>query len=179
MVRMQKVSTGEQLRRAFGCFPSGVAAICARVDRVPIGMAASSFTSVSVDPPLVSVCIKHTSTTWPLLRGRARLGLSVLAEGHDEACRQLASKEGDRFADIEWDTGPHESVFIRGSSAWMEVSVFEEVQAGDHAIALLEVHGLDTSEHTLPLIFHGSKFHKLVTQWPTPPYDEDLPSGRL
>lgn len=176
MVRMQQVSTGEQLRRAFASFPTGVAAVCARVDKVPVGMAASSFTSVSMEPPLVSVCIQKTSSTWPLLRDRARLGLSVLADNQDLACRQLASKEGDRFAGVEWDAGPHDSVFIRGSSAWMEVSLFEEVPAGDHIIALLEVHGLDTAEHTLPLIFHASKFHKMVDNRPAPA--QDLLPGR-
>jgi flavin reductase (DIM6/NTAB) family NADH-FMN oxidoreductase RutF len=176
MIRMQPVSTADQLRRAFGSFPSGVAAVCARVDKVPVGMAASSFTSVSVDPPLVSVCIQKTSSTWPVLRECARLGLSVLAENHDQAVRQLASKDGDRFAGVEWDAGPCDSLFIRGSSAWMEVSLFEEVPAGDHIIALLEVHGLDTAEHTLPLIFHGSQFHKMVDNRPAPA--EDLLPGR-
>jgi len=161
MIRMQPVSNERQLRRAFGMFPSGVAAVCARIDRAPVGMAASSFTSVSMDPPLVSVCIQNASETWPRLRERPRLGLSVLAESHDLAVMQLASKEGDRFAGIEWDAGPHGSILIRGSSAWMEVSLFEEVPAGDHSIALLEVHGLDTAEHTPPLIFHASKFHKI------------------
>ena len=164
MKRLQPVTNDRQLRRAFGMFPSGVAAVCARIDRVPVGMAASSFTSVSVDPALVSVCIQNTSETWPLLRERPRLGLSVLAEHHDGAVMKLASKTGDRFAGIEWDAGPHDCILIRGSSAWMEVSLYEEIPAGDHSIALLQVHSLDTSEHTPPLIFHASKFHKMVNQ---------------
>lgn len=176
MIHMQEVRTEAQLRRAFATFPSGVAAICARVDRRPVGMAASSFTSVSVDPPLVSVCIQTTSSTWPVLRDRPRLGLSVLGEHHDQVCRQLASKDGDRFAGVEWDAGPQDSVFVRGSSAWMEVSLYDEVVAGDHVIALLEVHGLDTSERTLPLIFHGSAFHRMVDNRPAPV--EDLLPGR-
>jgi flavin reductase (DIM6/NTAB) family NADH-FMN oxidoreductase RutF len=166
MIHMQEISTGEQLRRAFSCFPSGVAAICALVDRRPVGMAASSFTSVSVDPPLVSVCIQNMSETWPVLRAQPRLGLSVLAEGHDAACRQLASKHGDRFAHVEWDAGSDRSIFIRGSSAWMKVSVFKEVPAGDHVIALLEVHGLETADDTPPLIFHGSQFRRMATTTP-------------
>lgn len=52
-----------QLRRAFGCFPSGVTAVCAVVDGEPVGMAASSFTSVSMAPPLVSVCVQDSSAT--------------------------------------------------------------------------------------------------------------------
>src|SRR5258706_352547 len=53
-----------ELRRAFGCFPSGVVGLCALVNAVPVGMAASSFTSVSLDPALVSVCVASSSTTW-------------------------------------------------------------------------------------------------------------------
>jgi flavin reductase (DIM6/NTAB) family NADH-FMN oxidoreductase RutF len=162
MIHLQQVTCGEQLRHAFGAFPSGVAAVCARVDRTPTGMAASSFTSVSVDPPLVSVCIQKTSSTWPVLRERPRLGLSVLSQWHDVACRQLASKQGDRFAGVEWDAGPHDSILIRGSSAWMEVSLYNEVEAGDHLIALLEVQGLDTAPYTPPLIFHASRFRKIA-----------------
>jgi flavin reductase (DIM6/NTAB) family NADH-FMN oxidoreductase RutF len=162
MIRMQQVLTTQQLRQAFGAFPSGVAAICARIDREPVGMAASSFTSVSIEPPLVSVCIQKTSSTWPVLRDSKRLGLSVMSQWQDVACRQLASKDGNRFADIEWDAGPHDSIFVRGSSAWMEVSLHDEMEAGDHLIALLEVHGLDISPHTPPLIFHASKFRKIA-----------------
>jgi flavin reductase (DIM6/NTAB) family NADH-FMN oxidoreductase RutF len=67
----------QQLRRVFGSFPSGVAAVAALVAGEPVGIAASSFTSVSLDPPLVSVCIAHTSTTWPVLRTASRLGVSI------------------------------------------------------------------------------------------------------
>jgi flavin reductase (DIM6/NTAB) family NADH-FMN oxidoreductase RutF len=162
MIGMQQVGSSNQLRQAFASFPSGVAAICARVDRVPVGMAASSFTSVSVDPPLVSLCIQKSSSTWPLLRERPRLGLSVLSQWHGATCRQLASKDGDRFAGVEWDAGPNHSILIRGSSAWMEVSVYKEIEAGDHLIALLEVHGLETAPHSPPLIFHGSQFRKMA-----------------
>ena len=56
---------GTELRRAFGCFPSGVTAVCAIIDGEPVGMAASSFTSVSIDPPLASICVQKSSTTWP------------------------------------------------------------------------------------------------------------------
>ena len=162
MISLQPVSTGEQLRHAFGCFPSGVAAICSLVGGEPVGMAASSFTSVSVEPPLVSVCIQNSSTTWPVLRGQERLGLSLLSEDQAAACRKLASKNGDRFANVDWDASPDAGLFIRGGSAWMEVSLHGEIPAGDHVIALLEVHGLDTDPETPPLIFHGSRFRRMA-----------------
>ncbi|MEU7810897.1 flavin reductase family protein [Pseudonocardia sp. NPDC049154] len=153
---------GAQLRQAFGCFPSGVTAVCALIDGVPVGMAASSFTSVSVTPPLVSVCVQDTSTTWPKLRGRTRLGVSVLAEGHDAVCLSLSRKTGDRFAGVDWVAAPDGGVFVHGSSVWLDCSLHAELPAGDHAIALLEIHGLRAEPDTAPLVFHGSRFRRLA-----------------
>jgi len=166
MITLSPVTDSAALRKAFAAFPSGVAAICAHVEGQPAGMAASSFTSVSLDPPLVSVCMQHTSATWPILRDCKRLGLSVLAEDHDKACLQLASKDSDRFAGIEWDRSSSDSVFIGSSTAWFEVSLFDEVMAGDHMIALLEVHGMEIFTENSPLVFHHSKFHRITRMQP-------------
>jgi flavin reductase (DIM6/NTAB) family NADH-FMN oxidoreductase RutF len=163
VIELAPVTSEAQLRQAFGCFPSGVTAVCAIDGEVPVGMAASSFTSVSVSPPLVSVCIQRTSETWPKLRDHARLGLSVLAEGQDEACVRLSTKKGDRFAGVSWVTGPDDSVFIQGASAWLECSLHDELPAGDHVIALLRIHRLRTADAP-PLVFHGSRFRRLAVR---------------
>ena len=89
------------LREAFGHFPSGVIAIAAEVDGVRVGLAASTFVPVSLDPPLVSFCVQNTSTTWPKLKDLPFLGISVLGESHDAAAKTLAAKTGDRFAGLE------------------------------------------------------------------------------
>jgi flavin reductase (DIM6/NTAB) family NADH-FMN oxidoreductase RutF len=162
MIDLLPVTSEGRLREAFGCFPSGVTAVCALVDGVPRGMAASSFTSVSLSPPLVSICVQRASSTWPLLRDRPRLGLSVLAEGQDEACLRLSARQGDRFGDVEWEAGSGRGVFIGGASAWLDCSLHQEVPAGDHVIALLRIHGLQTAR-TPPLVFHGSRFRRLAT----------------
>lgn len=151
------------LRRAFGCFPSGVVAICAALDGVPVGMAASSFTAVSLDPPLVSVCIQHSSTTWPRLRVRPYLGVSVLAEGHDDACISLSRKTGDRFAGVGWTERPSGAVVVHGSTAQLDCRLRDEIPAGDHLIALLEICSLHADPDASPLIFHGSRFRRLTT----------------
>ncbi|NMO03524.1 flavin reductase family protein [Gordonia sp. TBRC 11910] len=151
------------LRQAFGCFPSGVTTVCALVDGQPVGMAASSFTSVSVAPPLVSVCFQRSSTTWPRLRDKPRLGISVLAEGHDDICMSLSRKKIDRFSGISWDRAAHGGVFVQGATAWLECSLYTEVPAGDHTIALLEIHGMRVEAQTAPLVFHGSRFRRLAT----------------
>jgi flavin reductase (DIM6/NTAB) family NADH-FMN oxidoreductase RutF len=151
-----------ELRRAYGCFPSGVTAVCAAIGDEPVGMAASSFTSVSVDPPLVSVCVQNTSTTWPRLRERSRLGVSVLAHRQDTACRSLSNKHGDRFADVHWEPSADGAVFVHGATVWLDCSVHAEVPAGDHAIVLLRIHGLRADPDGEPLVFHGSRFRQLA-----------------
>jgi flavin reductase (DIM6/NTAB) family NADH-FMN oxidoreductase RutF len=150
------------LRRAYGCFPSGVTAVCALLDDAPIGMAASSFTSVSLSPPLVSLCVQHSSRTWPRLRRCPKLGVSVLAATHDTACVSLSRKEGDRFAGFEWEPTEAGAVFVHGATAWLECSVEAELPAGDHAIVLLLIHGLHAEPQTTPLVFHGSRFRTLA-----------------
>ncbi|MGW2282910.1 flavin reductase family protein [Streptomyces sp. NPDC001770] len=160
---IEPVTAADQLRRAFGCFPSGVAAVCARYEGKPLGLAASSFTSVSLDPPMVSMCIQHSSTTWPKLREQPRLGLSVLAEGQDEICARLASKLGDRFAGTEWFASDDGSIFVDGATLWLDCTVREEVPCGDHDIVLLEIHGLSATPDAPPLVFHGSRFRRLAS----------------
>ncbi|GAA1854147.1 flavin reductase family protein [Pseudonocardia ailaonensis] len=150
------------LRQAYGTFPSGVTAVCALRDGVPVGIAASSFVSVSMDPPLVSVCVQHTSTTWPQLADLPRLGLSVLGSTHDTACRQIASRTGDRFAGIAYTATEEGAVLLHDAAAWLDCSIFRVVPAGDHDLVLLRVEALQTHAEVAPLVFHGSRFHGLA-----------------
>src|SRR5512135_2696044 len=86
-----------ELRRVFAHLPSAVVAVCGQDGGRPVGMAASSFTTVSLTPPLVSFCASNTSATWARLRRLPRLGISVLAENQDCLCRALAADVEDRF----------------------------------------------------------------------------------
>lgn len=149
------------LRNAFSLFPSGVTAFCAMVDGSPHGMAASSFTSVSLDPPLVSVCVANTSSTWPRLATRPTLGLSVLASAHGAVANQLSAKGGDRFAEIDWTESDKGAVFVHGASLWLECAPFKSVCAGDHEIVILEITSLLMNPDVDPMIFHRSTFHEL------------------
>ncbi len=148
------------LRRAFGCFPTGVAAVAAVLDGEPVGMAVSSFTSVSLSPPLAAICVAHTSTTWSLLRGSARLGVSVLAADQHGAGRRLAGS-GDRFEGLTWQEGDGGALLLHEAAATLQTRVEREIEAGDHMLVLLEVLAVDASPDVTPLVFHGSAFHRL------------------
>jgi flavin reductase (DIM6/NTAB) family NADH-FMN oxidoreductase RutF len=150
------------LRRVFGAYPTGVTALAALVDGTPVGMAANSFASVSLDPPLVSVCVATASATWPLLRRAERLGVSVLSHEQEHASRSLAARGTDRFAGLAWDPTLDGAVLLAGASAWLECSVEREIRAGDHEIVLLRVHRLGTEPDLAPLVFHGSRYRRLA-----------------
>lgn len=148
------------LREAFGHFPTGVIAIAAEVDGVRVGLAASTFVPVSLDPPLVSFCVQNSSETWPKLKALPSLGISVLGESHDAAARTLAAKTGDRFAGLETLSRDSGAVFVHGTSVWLESTITQEVPAGDHTIVVLQVSEI-TVHDVPPIVFHRSAFRKL------------------
>ncbi|MBX7431765.1 flavin reductase family protein [Mycobacterium sp. Y57] len=149
------------LREAFGHFPTGVIAIAAEVDGTRVGLAASTFVPVSLDPPLVSFCVQNTSTTWPVLAKAPSLGISVLGESHDEAARTLAAKTGDRFAGLETSSSERGAVFVHGTSVWLESVVEQLVPAGDHTIVVLRVSEITIHQDVSPIVFHRSTFRRL------------------
>lgn len=150
------------LRRAFGQFPSGVTAIAALVDGTALGIAVSSFTTVSLDPPLVSICVMETSRTWERLRTADRIGVSVLGAEHAETARRLAAPAEHRFTAEDWCAGDGGAIRFTGTPAWLECSLEQEIPAGDHVLALLRIRRVESDAAVLPLVYHASGFHRLA-----------------
>ena len=150
------------LRQAFGIFPTGVVAVAAEVDGVLVGLAASSFTSVSLDPPLVSFSIARVSKTWPDLRRSAHLGVTVLADHQHAVCRQLAGEPERRFDGVPVRVSDEGAVTLDEGLARFDCTVYSEVEAGDHIVVLLELHAVDQSDTSSPLVFHRSAFGRLA-----------------
>lgn len=158
---------GAVLRKAFANIPAGVIAICGDTGSERIGMAASTFVPVSLDPPLVAFCVQNSSSTWPRLAALPRLGISVLSAQHDVAARVLATKYGDRFAGIETRTHDGGALFVHGCTTLLDVSVDQEVPAGDHHIVVMRVNALHTADigpdtDLDPIVFHRSAFRRLA-----------------
>jgi flavin reductase (DIM6/NTAB) family NADH-FMN oxidoreductase RutF len=162
VVAAQEALDPATLRRVFGAFPTGVTALAALVDGVPVGMAANSFTSVSLDPPLVSVCVATASATWTLLRRATRIGVSVLSHGQETVSRRLAARGVDRFAGLSWYSAEGGAVLLDHASAWLDCAIEREIRAGDHEIVLLAVGRLGTDPCRPPLVFHGSRYRQLA-----------------
>lgn len=153
--------TPSSLREAFSHFPSGVIAVAAEIDGSRVGLAASTFVPVSLDPPLVSFCVQNTSETWPKIKAVPVLGISVLGEAHDAAARTLAAKTGDRFAGLQTASSDAGAVFVAGTSVWLESVIEQEVPAGDHTIVILRIREITVHDAVSPIVFHRSGFRRL------------------
>jgi 3-hydroxy-9,10-secoandrosta-1,3,5(10)-triene-9,17-dione monooxygenase reductase component len=150
----------KRFRSILGRFATGVVAITA-VDPAtgaPTGLAANSFTSVSLEPALVSFCVAHTSTTWPRLREAERHCVNILSASQREVCLQFASKGVEKFAGLGWSESPGGEPVIDGALAWLECSVEAEHPAGDHTIVVARVHHLDRHHDGEPLIFYKGSY---------------------
>ena len=156
------------LRALFAQIPQSVVALCGLdASGTPHGVAASSFTPISLEPPLVSVAMAETSTTWPTLRRMPRVGVSLLSHSQADTCRTLAAKGRDRFADLRWSsTVGSSAVFVDGAAAALDCELFQEFPAGDHGIVLLRIGSIGVADGREPLIFHGSGFRRLAAIQP-------------
>lgn len=152
------------LREVFSQFPQGVVLIGAEVDGIPQGMIASTFTvGISLNPPLVTVAVQHSSETWPRLRPAPRLGISLIGKDHVHLTRQLASTHRDRrFDGVDIHIDDEGALILPGSPAWMTTRIYDQVRAGDHDLILLEVLGVGATAEAEAVVFHHSSFKKLA-----------------
>lgn len=156
------------LREAFSHFPQGMVLVAAEVDGVRHGLIASTFTvGVSLDPPLVSLAVQHSSKTWPALREQGHLGVTVLGRTHAPFARQLASTDRTRrFDGIDVTVDPQGALTLQHAPAWLTVRVYDQMRAGDHDLVLLEVLSIGSVPEAEAVVFHRSRFKELAREDP-------------
>ncbi len=150
------------LRDAMGCFATGVTIITA-LDAAgqPVGLTANSFTSVSLDPPLLLVCIANTAGTAPALRGATHFGVNVLQIGQQPASNRFATKGEDRFANLPWAPGQTGVPLLESSLVSFECEGESLHEAGDHFILIGRVVRAQFEPHRDPLLFFRGKYRRL------------------
>ncbi|MGN9841167.1 flavin reductase family protein [Nonomuraea sp. H19] len=150
-------------RRALAAHAAGVVVITAQADGVPAGLTATSFSSVSLDPPLVSFYVDQSSTTWPRLRSADHFAVNVLAGDQAELAARFARKDVDRFAEpTRWRPGPLGAPLLQDVSAHLICLPHEMVDVGDHVlvvglVAEARVHGPGR-----PLLYHQGRFGRFI-----------------
>lgn len=140
-------------RQVLGHFPTGVTVITATGDPHPVGMAVGSFSSVSLDPPLVAFFAGRSSTTWPKIEAAGAFCVNVLAEDQEDVCRRFASKEDDKFTGLGWSPAGSGAPLLDGVLAWIDCDIHEVVDAGDHVCVLGLVRDLGVGHDGAPLVF--------------------------
>ncbi|GAA4929861.1 flavin reductase family protein [Streptomyces coeruleoprunus] len=161
------VAGPELLRSAFRRHAAGVAVITAQGGSAhggrPVGFTATSLTSVSAEPPLVSFGIGTSSSSWPVVSGAAYVGVHVLADDQEELAATFARSGADRFAaPTRWYPGPEGVPVLDGALAWLVCRVVARVPAGDHRVVVAEVVAGDPAARPgRPLLYHHGRFHAL------------------
>jgi flavin reductase (DIM6/NTAB) family NADH-FMN oxidoreductase RutF/pimeloyl-ACP methyl ester carboxylesterase len=154
--------TPRVLRDALGCFATGVT-IITTVDEKdqPIGFTANSFTSVSLDPPLVLFCVKRESSSVAALRTCGKFAVNVLHIGQQAISTRFASKLEDRFAETEWERWNHGVPIILDAMSNIECSISEIHDGGDHIIVLGRVERVCFDPGRDPLLFLQGKYRRI------------------
>ena len=135
------------LRNAFGAFMTGVTVVTTKEPSgAPRGFTANSFTSVSLDPPLLLVCLGKNAATRPVFESAAGFAVNILSESQQPVAALFASKTQDRFAQVDWREGPFGAPLIDGAVAWFDCSRHQLVEAGDHIILIGRVEAFDAAE---------------------------------
>lgn len=132
------------LRNAFGTFMTGVTVVTANDENGgPLGFTANSFSSVSLEPPLVLVCLANTSQNFDVLVAASGFAVNILSETQVEVSNTFARPVADRFAATAWRTGPNGAPILEGVSAWFDCRMHKTIPAGDHVILIGEVVAFD------------------------------------
>lgn len=157
--------SGAEFRKAMGCFATGVTIITVDLEGAVHGMTANAFASVSLDPPLVLVCVDHNTRTHAHLHAKKRFGINVLAQDQRAISDYFARAERDHEhaeteAGARFDRTEHGTPVLRGSLAYFECRLHTAQVAGDHTIFIAEVENVVVRDGQ-PLLFFRGKYRKV------------------
>jgi 3-hydroxy-9,10-secoandrosta-1,3,5(10)-triene-9,17-dione monooxygenase reductase component len=151
--------TPQRMRTVLGHFCSGITVITAMSQDRPVGFTCQSFSSLSLDPPLVTFSPACTSTTWPKIRDVGTFAINVLAAHHDAVSNGFARSGSDKFAGVKWSRGALGAPILDDVVAWAECRLWAEYDGGDHTIVAAEVLDLHADSQDRPLLYFQGGYH--------------------
>jgi flavin reductase (DIM6/NTAB) family NADH-FMN oxidoreductase RutF len=153
-----RIVDADVMREVLGHFASGVTVVTALTADGPIGFTCQSFSSLSLDPPLVAFAPSRASRTWPRLREIGQFCVNVLAEGQDDVSQNFAVSGADRFAGVRWTLSAHGSPVLEDVVAWIDGELWAEYDGGDHTIVVSRVLDLGAHPDRRPLLYHRGTY---------------------
>jgi flavin reductase (DIM6/NTAB) family NADH-FMN oxidoreductase RutF len=149
------------LRDALARFATGVAFLTAAPDGQPDGLIINSFTSVSLEPPLISFSPARSSLTWARMRRARHFAVNVLGARHEHFATRATPAGADRFAGLDWEPGHDGAPLLTDALVTLECQIVAEHPTGDHWIVVGQVDNLHISPTEDPLVFFAGAFHGL------------------
>jgi len=147
---------GRGLRRALGCFATGVTVVTAvGEDGGPVGLTVNSFNSLSLDPPLVLWSLGVASAHRSDFESATHYAVNVLSEGQIGLSRRFALRAANSFAKLEWRKGAGGAPLLPDCAAWFECRIVSRERWGDHLLMIGEVERFDTTAGKPLLFLHG------------------------
>ncbi|WP_433280637.1 flavin reductase family protein [Pseudonocardia xinjiangensis] len=154
----EPVVDGAVMREVLGHFASGVVVVTAAGPSGPIGFTCQSFTSLSLDPPLVSFAPSRTSSTWPRIRDADTFCVNILAADQEHHSAGFARSGVDKFDGVRWRAGRCGAPILEGVCAWVRCALHAEHDGGDHTIVVGRVLELAADHARGPLLFHRGDY---------------------
>ncbi|WP_174364329.1 flavin reductase [uncultured Caballeronia sp.] len=151
----------QDYRNFFGQLPTGVTAIVAKASSGPVGLVVGTFSSVSLDPPLISFMVTKGSRSWAAVRAEGRFTANILASDQRRLSQTLSGWSVDKFRNVMFDEG--KAHILRGCLAWADCIFEREVEAGDHTIVLATPCELAVERDTKPLVFFQRAYHRTLS----------------
>ncbi|MEQ1858118.1 MAG: flavin reductase family protein [Longimicrobiales bacterium] len=150
-----EVTSGASLRSVMASYPTGVTVVATRdAAGAPLGLTVNAFTSVSLEPPLVLICIGRASASHDLLLAAGTFAVSMLSEAQAELARRFSRQPSEgRFEGVAWWQAPSGNPILEGATAWIDCSIENVVQAGDHTVILGRARACGSTD-TPALLFH-------------------------
>lgn len=147
-----------EFRKVLGNYPTGVCIITAMDEGKPAGMVVGSFTSISLDPPLVGFFPDKSSTSWPLIEKAGHFCVNVMTSNQGPVCRAVSAKGEAKFAGVEYLISEHNLPVIAGTIATIECKLYSVTEAGDHWFVLGRVLRMETVREDDPMLFHRGRY---------------------
>lgn len=148
---------GARFREVLGHFATGITVVTALEEGAPVGFTCQSFSSLSLDPPMVVIAPAKSSTSWPRMVKAGAFCVNILDERQEALARTFAVSGGDKFAGVEWRVGPGGTPVLGDTLAWVECQLGSVHDAGDHELVTGEVLHLGVGPGR-PLLFYRGGF---------------------
>lgn len=152
-----------RFRQVLGHFATGVTVVASMDESGPVGLTVGSFASLSLDPPLALACIDRNSASWPAIERVGAFAVSILGDDQEELCRIFAGKGDEKFAGVGWHRSPGGSPVIDTALAWIDCTVDDVIEGGDHFAVVGRVRDLGVQREGGPLIFYRGGFTRLTS----------------